>query len=263
VVAEAGSIEYVYKDGGNVKKGNQINDFFKPSSVDYIGNLPHVRKTILGHSYFTTSPLSHSITLRKALADSASTVNGLNFWQSEYCILGDNAGEINGSKRDLSMDAALYMASVIHADLTAANASSWQWWMAISPYDYKDGLIYVDKNKTGGNFYPSKMMWVLGNYSRFVRPGAIRVDASVSSGDTFEKPILVSAFKNGNEIITVIVNPNKEAVVVGMNYGSGTYLSHLYVTSEDNELKARMLLKNQKNFVISGRSVTTVTGTIR
>lgn len=54
---------------------------------------------------------------------------------------------MEGGKVDLGMDAALYMARVIHTDLTVANAAAWQWWLAVSPYDYKDGLIYVDKNK--------------------------------------------------------------------------------------------------------------------
>jgi hypothetical protein len=93
---------------------------------------------------------------------------------SEYCILGDNEGEIKGEGKDLGIDPALYMAKVIHNDLVNANASAWHWWIAISPYNYKDGLVYIDKNKTDGDFKSSKMLWALGNYSRFIRPGAVR-----------------------------------------------------------------------------------------
>ena len=74
------------------------------------------------------------------------------------------------------MNAAMYIAKVIQQDLVWSNASAWQWWLAVSPYDYKDGLVYVDKNKTDGNYYDSKMFWALGNYSRFIRPGMIRVN---------------------------------------------------------------------------------------
>lgn len=35
------------------------------------------------------------------------------------------------------------MARVIHYDIVVGGASSWQWWLAISPYDYKDGLVCV------------------------------------------------------------------------------------------------------------------------
>jgi len=35
-------------------------------------------------------------------------------------------------------------ARVMHYDLTVANLSACQWWTAVSPEDYKDGLIYTD-----------------------------------------------------------------------------------------------------------------------
>ena len=41
-------------------------------------------------------------------------------------MLGDNAGEMDGSKRDLGMGVALYLAKVIHTGLTSANAAGWQ-----------------------------------------------------------------------------------------------------------------------------------------
>jgi len=212
VLGEAGSIDYLYTSN-KAGKGNQANDFFKEVSSDYIGGLSKVADIISAHSYFTTSPLSHSVEMRTTLADTVSRISGLRFWQSEYCILGDNNDEINGSKRDLGMDAALYMAGVIHNDLAVANASAWQWWTALSPYDYKDGLIYIDKDKTGGNFYPSKMLWVLGNYSRFVRPGAVRVNATIEGVETPNKPVSVSAYKKGNLFTMVIINSNNGPVI--------------------------------------------------
>lgn len=32
--------------------------------------------------------------------------------------------------------------------------------------------VYVDKAQYDGQFHPSKLLWALGNFSRFVRPGA-------------------------------------------------------------------------------------------
>ena len=130
---------------------------------------------ISGHSYFTTSPETTRIKKREHVVEALDQVKDIEYWMSEYCILGDNAGEIEGNKRDLGMTSALYMAEVIHSDLVDAQASAWHWWMAISAYDYKDGLIYADKNKEDGAFYESKMLWVLGNYSRFIRPGFKRI----------------------------------------------------------------------------------------
>lgn len=260
LVGEAGSINYLFTNGDKPGKGNQITDFFKQGSSNYIGDLPSVAKTIAAHSYFSTSPITSAVKARKALADSVATINGLDFWQSEYCILGDNAGEIDGNKRDLGINAALYLASVIHTDLTAANASAWQWWTAISAYDYKDGLIYIDKNKTDGNFYVSKMLWAMGNYSRFIKPGAVRVDAEVSFAEG--KPLLVSAFKNGKSLTVVIVNQGATDVITRFNINSGkAQLTSFYLTSETSELKANKIT-GDKN-VIPARSIVTLTGIIK
>jgi O-glycosyl hydrolase len=261
LVGEAGSINYLFTAGDKPGKGNQINDFFKPGAANYIGNLPGISKTIAGHSYFTTSPMATAIKARKALADTVATIKGLDLWQSEYCILGDNAGEINGNKRDLGITSALYLASVIHTDLTVANVSAWQWWTAISAYDYKDGLIYIDRNKSDGNFYASKMLWAMGNYSRFISPGAIRVDAGALSaaGST---PILVSAFKKGRDLTVVIVNPNPDDITVRFNTGGvKVRFTSAYTTSQTDDLKAGKVT-GDKN-LIPARSVITLTGIIQ
>ncbi|AYL94451.1 xylanase [Mucilaginibacter celer] len=258
LIGEAGSINYLFTKGDKPGKGSQISDFFKPGSANYIGDLPSVAKTIATHSYFSTSPMASSVKARTALADTVATVKGLNLWQSEYCILGDNAGEINGSRRDLGIDAALYLASVIHTDLAVANASAWQWWTAISAYDYKDGLVYVDRDKTDGNFYSSKMLWAMGNYSRFIKPGAIRVNAEASSTD---KSLLVSAYKNAKNVVLVVVNTSANDVSADINGGNNKLkLVSSYLTSQNAELKAGKASVPKQ--IIPARSVITFTGTI-
>ncbi|GAA4103049.1 glycoside hydrolase [Mucilaginibacter panaciglaebae] len=258
IIGEAGSINYLFTKGDKPGKGYQINDFFKAASPGYLGNLPSVAPAITAHSYFTTSPMTASVKARKALADSVDKISGLTFWQSEYCILGDNAGEINGSHRDLGIDAALYMASVIHTDLTVANASAWQWWTAISAYDYKDGLIYIDKNKTDGNFYTSKMLWVLGNYSRFIKPGAKRIDVSLSKAD-LKKPLLISAYKNKRGLAVVIVNQNSEDMDITLDTNDGKIkFTTSYTTSATDGLKAATIAKSA--VVVKARSVMTLSG---
>lgn len=256
IVGEAGSINYLFTKGDRPGKGFQINDFFKAGSANYLGNLASVAPVIAAHSYFTTSPITASVKARSALANAVAQIKGLNFWQSEYCILGGNAGEINGNHRDLGIDAALYMASVIHTDLTAANATGWQWWTAISAYDYKDGLIYVDKNKSGGEFYTSKMLWALGNYSRFIKPGAKRIDVSLSQPD-LKFPLLISAYKNKNHLVLVIVNSNVEDIGLALdtNHGKIKYTTS-YTTSATNELTPAAIIKSA--VVVKARSVVTV-----
>ncbi|WP_346319953.1 glycoside hydrolase family 30 protein [Chitinophaga sp. YIM B06452] len=257
LVAEAGKINYLYETHDKPGKGEQIKAFFSKGSPNYLGGLPNVRHSIAGHSYFTTSPASPAVAMRRQLAASVASVPGLDFWQSEYCILGDNGGEINGEGKDLGMKAALYLARVIHHDLTIANATAWQYWLAVSPYNYKDGLVYIDKNKTDGQVQDSKMLWVLGNYSRFIRPGAKRIQASADSA----QGLLVSAYRNtDNSINIVIVNNDPAAVDITLNFSHAKPEQlRSYTTAEDSSLQPGRPHSNRKA-VIPGRSVVTLVG---
>lgn len=221
IVPEAGHIKYLLEDSDKPGRGNQVNDLFTPGA-NYIGNLPQVAKVAAAHSYFSTAPYDKGVALRKQVAERVSAIKGLAFWQSEYCILGDNEGEINGSRRDTGITSALYLARTVHTDLVAGNATAWQWWLAISPYDYKDGLIYIEKSKTGGWLQDSKMLWAFGNYSRFVRPGMQRVEATITgAGDK----LLVSAWKDKKtkQTVAVIVNLEKSAATIDAGTRVTTY----------------------------------------
>ena len=257
LLPEAGHLKYFLSNSDKLNKDNQVNTFFDPNSAQYIGNLSSVYPAAASHSYFSTSPAKDAIDLRKKVNDVMNTKAGLQFWQSEYCILGDNAGEINGNNRDLGMSSAMYIAKVIQQDLVWLNASAWQWWLAVSPYDYKDGLVYVDKNKTNGSFYDSKMLWVLGNYSRFIRPGMIRVESSVNDND-----LLVSGFKDATtgKLVLVIVNlvtiDKPVALKKTNNMVSQSQQLITYTTNESKNLEKKIIKASE--LVVPARSVMTV-----
>jgi O-glycosyl hydrolase len=260
-IAEAGKIDYLYTTADKPNRGNQIEAFFSSSSPYNIGNLSHTSKVISAHSYFTTSPFDKAVAERKKLAEKVASVPGLEFWMSEYCILGDNAGEIDGNKRNLGIDPAIYLARVIHNDLTVANATAWQWWLAVSPYDYKDGLVYVDKNKADGEYYESKMLWALGNYSRFIRPGAVRVSAQLAGAKAKDNMLLASSYIDtpGNQLITVAVNAEIEPVKIKLN-AKGANIASIrpYVTTADENLKPGDLTNSKSEIILAPRSVTTL-----
>lgn len=221
-IPETAKIDYLFETSDKPKRGSQIREFFDPNSDNYVGNLSHVAYKVAGHSYFSTWDFDHGKNVRKKLNSEIQEIDpSLEYWMTEYCLLEDN-DLIKGSGRDLGMTPALYMARVIHSDLTMANASSWQWWIAISPYDYKDGLIYTDKNEQNGNFYDSKLLWVLGNYSRFVRPGMIRVE--VEADENVSGDIDFSAYKTKDK---------KQVVLVVSNYKPVDYEFKLSVRTDD------------------------------
>ncbi len=258
-IAESGQLEYLYSAFNRPNTSNQITVFFDKNSVDYIGDLPNLEPTIAGHSYWTTSPYQAGKTKREQLMQALDTKSNLKYWMSEYCILGDNDGEIQGNGKDLGIGPALYVAKVIHNDLVNANASAWHWWTAISAYDYKDGLVYVDKTETDGSYQDSKMLWALGNYSRFIKPGAIRIGTEITNGND---GLFVSAYINTDQnMVTVITNSRTDALemeVKGIN-GNLTKTKY-YQTSETASLKPVELATTNGKITIPARSIVTMVG---
>jgi O-glycosyl hydrolase len=266
LVSEAGKLDYLFTTADKPGRGDQLAAFFGDKAAPtYLGGTPQVAPIIAGHSYFTTSPAATAVATRRRLAARVAALKGISYWQSEYCILGDNAGEINGGPRDLGMRPALYLAKVVHYDLAVGNATAWQWWLAISPYDYKDGLVYIDKNKTDGTYHPSKMLWALGNYSRYLRPGAVRLDAQLADSARTGQP-LVSAYKssNGKQLITVVVNDyDTPAMVQLVLSGSRLGAGKSYVTSATADLQPGAPVPAGQPLQVAPRSVVTLVSELR
>ncbi|EOR93810.1 putative xylanase [Arcticibacter svalbardensis MN12-7] len=256
IIPEAGKLDYLVAEADKPEKGKQIAYFFKHDTSLY--NLTHVEKVIAGHSYFTTSPYHKAANLRKKLSDEVSKVDGLRFWMSEYCILGNNDGEIKGSGKDLGMTAAFYIAKVIHNDLVNANATAWQWWTAISSYNFKDGLVYIDNNKADGNFTDSKMLWAFGNYSRFIRPGFVRVSNQFSGSDS----LLCSSFINPdtNQIVNVIID-NSDIIQTLDIIVNKVKIKNYQVYQTSAEANLSPIPSNQKQQIsIPKQSIITIVG---
>jgi hypothetical protein len=227
MMTEAAQLQFLYKKFGYENRDNQLTEFYSPSSDNYIGNLPNVKKTLGGHSYFTTNQLDTLLNVRKSLRDSiAAHQNVVNFWQSEFCILESHPDIEGGNKRDLGMATALYVARVIHFDLALANAASWSWWTSMSVCDYKDGLIYFDNGNNGltgandpnsealqknGFVRESKLLWAMGNYSRFIRPGMKRIETRLSNelpDNQQANDLMISGYKSADGLTMVFVAVN-------------------------------------------------------
>ncbi len=116
---------------------------------------------------------------------------------SEWCEM------VNGT--DLSMDSAIHLAQCVQEDLTVLNAVSWSTWVGVSPGGYRDGLIHATENGAGEiSIVPLKRLWAYGNYTRFIRPGFVRVD--VGGAKDFD-PIAFTGVKDGKrQLIIVLIN---------------------------------------------------------
>lgn len=142
------------------------------SEQDYLGTLladPVIDRRlgeVAVHSYWSTDEQ------RELAAERMREHPDHHLAMTEWC-------EMVGG-RDRGIDSALVLARTVHSDLTIANAVSWQYWIAVSRYDYHDGLLYTDYVEPGDeeSLEETKRLWALGNYSRFIRPGAKRVEVA-------------------------------------------------------------------------------------
>jgi len=263
------------------ERGNEIQCFWNPDSVDtYVGNLPSVAKIMAGHSYWTNTPILkptdkkyNSIGLygyRKRLAEAFDNVEA-DFWMTELCIMGNDEEIHGGGGFDFTMEVALYVARVMHYDLTVANARSWQWWRAVGG-NYKDGLIrmYRKGERQGRrrgaapvaeNFVrDSKLMWTLGNYSRFVRPGAVRLDVD---GCMDDDGVMLSAYRNtdGNAVVVAVNYSNSKKIISVDTKAIGRMKYHKAIAYRTSDVEGENLKNvgriDMKCATLAPRSVTT------
>jgi len=159
------------------------------------------------HSYWSNDDQ------RRAAAEHMTNYPDKEFHMTEWT-------EMQGG-RDYGMDSALTLAKTVHADLTLADVTSWQYWIAVSRYDYRDGLLYTDYVQAGDeeSFEETKRLWAMGNFSRFVRPGTVRVEVTSSRDD-----------QEGRQAEITMVTPSWNRVVAE----GGTRLFRLEDSSGDD-----------------------------
>lgn len=232
---------------------------------------PYIGKLFCGHSYWSDRVNTQLIQDRENLAIYLKSLlnTGWKYWMTEYAVLDGPEGA-GGRGRDLTMKTALDVARVIHYDLTILQASAWQWWTAVSPEDYKDGLIYTDymQNPESQNIIESKLLWAFGNFSRFIRPGYVRIGLS---GANDISGLLGSAYlsPDENEMVVVIINMASEpgSVSFSINGLKGEKsISQFsgFITSDmpGDDLRKMVDVPANKIIEIPGRSVVTLTAKV-
>ncbi len=161
-------------------------------------------------------------------------------WQTEVC-------DLKKGHWDPSMEDAIYWGINIHTWLVKGNLNAWHWW-------WLTGRPDSSKNKLNQfliNEYNqiTKRLYVIGHYSKFIRPGYIRVQTSSS----VPKGVLVSAYISidASKIVLVVINKNNVDIEVNINGGVFTP----WVTSKDLNLVAQNKINN--TFILIAQSVTT------
>lgn len=277
---EAAEWTYLYTTKDDPNRSKVVEAFFEPSSSAYIGDLTHVKSLIGGHSYWTDGTWDGMRNARKRMAQTAGQY-GLEVWQTEWSMLGDNYSSTEFGSYDTAttMDIALYMSRVIHNDLTVAGVTSWSYWtsMDISQWGQKDRFLLIslvpdgwtgDGGDTGllrngGSYQAMPTLWVLGNYSRFIRPGYRRIAMELSESMNFFGSAWISP--ETDKIVAVYTNYSNKGVRLnetreGWNGEVASITT--YTTTQDKNLKEKTYATDEK-VTLDAESVTTVVYTLK
>jgi glucuronoarabinoxylan endo-1,4-beta-xylanase len=136
---------------------------------------------------------------------------GKQVWMTEH-LTGSDAPDLNNWNLALSMGREIN-------DCMEANFSAYIWWYIRRFYS----LIRDD-----GNI--SEKGYVMMHYSKFVRPGAVRVDASVTDA----QGIQATAYTTDTSLTVVVHNRNWESKEITLDVGNSGFSDYVQFTSKKN-----------------------------
>lgn len=226
---------------------------------------PIIGNKISLHGYHSDAWADRMGELRDTVYGNVQTVSAdAKIWMSEFSILGGtgNVRDFEGSGWDVNdLDYALHIAKVIHRDLTRLNANAWHWWLGVTPYNYKDGLIRVNAELEADSIAASKVLWTLGQYSRFIRPDYIRIGLP---GVDNLSGVMASAYKSpdDNQIVVVATNAGSSAEQLMFEFfdlpaGKSVTSLKTYVTDKANDLSLTTPTQVANGFSLPAKSIVT------
>lgn len=270
LLGESGDWEYLYKIKNDNNRSNVLSAFFTAGSSAYVGDLEHVKKRICGHSYWTDGTWDGMRNVRAQVAQAAQKQD-IDVWQSEWSMLGDgySSSEFAGYDAATEMDIALYMSKVIHNDLTVAGVSSWSYWtsMDMPRWGHKNRFLLIALTPVGGvegdveqegSYQATPTLWVLGNYSRFIRPGYRRISLELNESRSFFGSAWISP--ESDKIVAVYTNLSEKGVRLNETHtGWNNEVKEVttYTTTANKNLK-ESTVTNSQQVILDAESVTTV-----
>ncbi|MFJ6389934.1 glycoside hydrolase [Streptomyces sp. NPDC091972] len=187
----------------------------QPDTAQYVDRLAH-------HTY--NNPGDDQ---RAKIHETSKSV-GKQSWSTEICCFG-NGGTGWAQEYDPTIDGGLNLSRIIYKDFATAHDSAFQWWVALSEMigsdplaknseGWNDGLIYYDPDYAGnGNqtLYFTKRYYALGQYSKFVRPGAVAHNVTGAP-----QGVEVSTYDDHGKWVVVVNNHNTTDTAVQLHFNS-------------------------------------------
>ena len=145
---------------------------------------------------------------------------GKQLWETEVSTTDAYDGSINNG---------LFWGQKISDWMTIANANAWHYWVLLNPGGGDNGGLMGPSNQ------PTKRLYVMGNFSKFVRPGYYRIGTSASpvSG------VSISAYKDPVTGKFAIVALNHTGSAVKLTFALNGFVANAvtpWVTSASLDL---------------------------
>jgi glucuronoarabinoxylan endo-1,4-beta-xylanase len=166
---------------------------------------------------------------------------GKKLWQTEH-FLGDNA--------TITMSNVMTIAKEIHDGMVTGGWNAYiYWWIP-----HANGLT-----STAGDIY--KRAYSIGHFSKHVRPGYYRVDATANPSSN----VFVSAYTGTNKVVIVALNTGTSAVQQKFNIQNASVAEFAsWQTTANTSMAASSTAKVEGNSFtanLPGESITTFLGT--
>jgi glucuronoarabinoxylan endo-1,4-beta-xylanase len=152
------------------------------------------------------------------------------------------------------IDNGIAVAGWLHNALTVGEANAWLWWW-YQGQDTNEGLYLADGSDT-------KRHYTFGNYTKFIRPGYVRVDVT----GTFPADISLSAYKGADgTVVVVAINAGSANAIVPLTLSGGAAPASMTpnVTSATEDLEAGAAVPVTGGTLMAslpGKTVTTFVG---
>lgn len=132
------------------------------------------------------------------------------------------------------MDDGVKWGKLIHEFMTVADANAFVYWNGANVQDVNVNLMRMNTNDN--TIITTKRLYALGNFSKFIRPGYIRISAT----DNPVSGVCFSAYKDEEtgKFVIVAVNDSSTNRVIDINtQGFNSGILTPYVTNEEVSLK--------------------------
>lgn len=181
-------------------------------------------------------------------------LHGKEIWMTEY-LLNKNTGNSGAPAWDTYSEAEIWdetlvMLNTVH-EAMMNNWNAYIWWYLQRYYSFiGDG----EHGTTSGEIL--KRGYAFSHFSKFVRPGFIRVDATASETSDLQ----ISAYTGDGQTVVVIINPEMAAELGVRINAPGAVNATTYLTNVDvdRQKKSFNVVGGKVTLDIPGKSVITI-----